>query len=80
MSSLRKLSAKERGWSKEENECDHNIMNRRIDHNCDEIPDYDDAGERILVKVIISVEYCNDCGKNFGYDTSPAGVDDCYHS
>jgi hypothetical protein len=73
-----KKTSKERGFSKEENECDHAI--RGFDKDCDEMPAYDDAGERIYVKVIVVVEYCKDCGKNFGYDTSPAGIDDCYHS
>lgn len=80
MSELRKTTAKERGWSLEEEECQHNILSRRIDQNCDEIWSHDDDGESITVKVIVSVEYCNECGKNFGADYSPAGVDDCYHS
>ena len=75
---LRKKTAKELGWSKEQNECDHE--NRGFDRNCDEMPAYDDAGERYYEKVIVIVEYCKDCGKNFGYDTTPAGLDDCYHS
>lgn len=77
---LRKKTGKELGWSKDQDECDHPIMSRRIDHNCDEMEAFDDDGERYYEKVIVSVEYCKDCGKNFGADYSPAGVDDCYHS
>lgn len=63
------------GWSKDQHECDHE--NRGFDRNCDEVEGYDDAGERIYVKMIFIVEYCKDCGKNFGYDTTPADDDDC---
>lgn len=77
---FRKRTAKELGWSKEQADCDHPIMSRRIDRNCDELPSHDENGESILEKVIVTVEYCNDCGKNFGADYSPAGIDDCYHS
>lgn len=50
---LRKKSSKERGWSKEEDECNHE--NRGFDRNCDEIEAYDDAGERIYEKVICGI-------------------------
>ena len=56
-----KKTGKALGWSKDQHECDHE--NRGIDVNCDEMPGYDDDGERIMVKVIVSVEYCKDCGK-----------------
>lgn len=66
------------GWSKDQDECDH--VNRGFDKDCDEFEAFDDAGERYYEKMIVIVEYCKDCGKNFGYDTTPAGLDDCYHS